>query len=161
MVALRGEGFLAKTRRWLSSTPRRTFILYPFLIFLAEVFLHGDRIVFNVEGLYLMAAGYAQYKLSGMYRTKKGGGGPGIDKPPTALVDTGIYAYIRNPMYLGHLIYITGLIVLFASWPAVALLAFHLWWFHQRVLEDEKQMRELFGRQFDTYAMRVRRWGLF
>lgn len=161
MVAIRGEGLLQRTRRWFSSTPRRTFVLYPIAIFVIEIFLHGDRFAFNPEGLYLMAWGYGQYKLSGMYRTKKGGGGPGLENPPHTLVDTGVYAWIRNPMYLGHLIFMIGLIVLFSSWAAVALFTFHLWWFHQRVLEDEMHMREIFGRQFDAYAKRVKRWGLF
>ena len=161
MAAIKGEGWLATPRRWLASTPRRTFVLYPIMIFLIEVFLQGDRIVFNPAGLILMGWGYAQYRLSGAYRTRKGGGGPGIDKPPHTLVQTGVFAWIRNPMYLGHLIFMAGLVVLFSSWAALALLAFHLWWFQQRVLEDEAHMRALFGAQFDDYAMRVRRWGLF
>jgi protein-S-isoprenylcysteine O-methyltransferase Ste14 len=161
MVTLKGEGPLQTVRRWLSSTPRRTFVLYPILVFVIEAFLHGDRFAFNPEGFYLMVWGYAQYKLSGMYRTRKGGGGPGLENPPTAIVDTGVYGWIRNPMYLGHLIFMTGLIVLFSSWAAVALLLFHLWWFHQRVLEDEAHMSQIFGRQFDAYTMRVKRWGLF
>jgi protein-S-isoprenylcysteine O-methyltransferase Ste14 len=161
MVALKGESLIQRARRWLSSTPRRTFVLYPIAIFIIEVFLHGDRFAFNTEGLYLMAWGYAQYKLCGMYRTRKGGGGPGLENPPHTLVETGIYGWIRNPMYLGHIIFMLGLIVLFSSWAAILLLAFHLWWFHQRVLEDEKHMRATFGRQFDLYASRVRRWGLF
>lgn len=161
MVALGGQGRPNTIRRWLSSTPRRTFVLYPALVFLFELIIRGERIAFNPEGLVLMAAGYGLYRFSGMYRTRIGGGGPGIDKPPHTLVQTGVYAWLRNPMYLGHLIFMTGLIVLFSSWAAVALLAFHLWWFNQRVLEDEKHMRELFGRQFDLYAQRVKRWGLF
>ncbi|MFN3890363.1 MAG: methyltransferase family protein [Beijerinckiaceae bacterium] len=161
MVALGGEGRPNTITRWLSSTPRRTFILYPVLIFLVEAFVHGDRMAFTPSGLLLMAWGYGQYRLSGLYRTRMGGGGPGIDKPPHTLVQSGVYAWIRNPMYLGHLIFMTGLIVLFSSWAAAALLAFHLWWFQQRVLEDEKHMRELFGTKFDDYASRVRRWGLF
>lgn len=161
MVAIKGESLIQRSRRWLSSTPRRTFVLYPIAIFIIEVFLHGDRFAFNTEGLYLMALGYGLYKLCGMYRTRKGGGGPGLENPPHTLVETGVYAWIRNPMYLGHIIFMMGLIVLFSSWAAVALLAFHLWWFHQRVLEDEKHMRATFGRQFDQYASRVRRWGLF
>jgi protein-S-isoprenylcysteine O-methyltransferase Ste14 len=151
---------IGSIRRWLSSTPRRTFVLYPVLIVLIELLIRGGSLAFNPAGLLLLVWGYGQYKLSGLYRTRKGGGGPGLDNPPQTLVDTGIYAYIRNPMYLGHLIFMTGLIVTFASWAAGALLIFHLWWFHQRVLEDETHMRELFGARFDAYAMRVKRWGL-
>lgn len=161
MVALGGKGRPFTIRRWLSSTPRRTFVLYPALIVLIELILRDGRLAFNPLGLLLLAWGYGQYRQSGNYRTKNGGGGPGLENPPTNLVDTGIYAYTRNPMYLGHLIFMAGLVVTFSSWAALALFAFHLWWFHQRVLEDEKHMRELFGDQFDAYAARVNRWGLF
>jgi protein-S-isoprenylcysteine O-methyltransferase Ste14 len=161
MPALGGAGRPNTIRRWLSSTPRRTFVLYPALILVAELVLRDGALVFNWEGLPLLAWGYAQYRLSGLYRTRQGGGGPGVDNPPERLVDTGVYAYIRNPMYLGHLIFMLGLIVTCSSWIALALLLFHMWWFHQRVLEDEKHMRQLFGVKFEQYARRVNRWGFF
>ena len=160
-MATLGKGDRPLTiRRWLASTPRRTFVLYPVLVVLSELLLRGGSLVFNPEGLVFLAWGYGQYRLSGNYRTRHGGGGPGLDKPPQRIVDTGVYAYIRNPMYLGHLIFMLGLIITFSSWLAAALLIFHMWWFHQRVLEDEAHMRKLFGREFDAYCARVRRWGL-
>lgn len=161
MAALGGPGRPLTVRRWLSSTPRRTFVLYPLLIAAIHFQLNGRR--FDVEpwGVALLVWGYAQYRFSGLYRTMKGGGGPGIDNPPQRLVISGIYAYVRNPMYLGHLIFMTGLAVMFRSWPAVALLVFHLWWFQRRVREDEAHMEALFGDAFRDYCARVRRWGVF
>jgi len=147
-------------RRWLASTPRRSFVLYPVCIVLIELLLRRGALVIDPLGLPLLIWGYAQYRWSGLYRTQHGGGGPGIDIPPTRIVDTGIYAYVRNPMYLGHLIFMIGLAVTFHSLAAVALLAFHLWWFHQRVLEDETHMTGLFGDSFTDYTRRVRRWGI-
>lgn len=113
------------------------------------------------SGLILLAWGYGQYRWSGIYRTTHGGGGPGLDYPPTRIVDTGVYAYIRNPMYAGHLIFMAGLALTFFSVWGLALLIFHAWWFHRRVLEDEKQMHDLFGANFSNYTRRVKRWGLF
>ncbi|MDF2116444.1 methyltransferase [Roseiarcaceae bacterium H3SJ34-1] len=147
-------------RRWLASTPRRTFVLYPVCVVLLELLLRRGALVLDPFGLPLLIWGYVQYRWSGIYRTQHGGGGPGIDIPPTRIVDTGIYAYVRNPMYLGHLIFMTGLAVTFHSLAAVALLIFHLWWFQQRVLEDEQHMTALFGGSFAGYVRRVRRWGV-
>lgn len=146
-------------KRWLSSTPRRTFVLYPVIVAIFEFAMRGELHV-NWFGVPLLAWGYLQYRLSGDYRTRHGGGGPGLDKPPTRLVDTGIYRFTRNPMYSGHLIFMAGLSITFASSLALALLAFHCWWFHQRVLGDEVHMRTLFGADYDAYARRVRRWGI-
>lgn len=148
-------------RRWLSSTPRRTFVLYPVLILAAEYMIWGHHIRFEPVGLTLLALGYAQYRLSGRYRTKVGGGGPGLDKPPQRLVVTGIYAYLRNPMYLGHLIFMAGMAVTFRSFVALAVLVFHCWWFNRRAVADEAFMRQRFDEQFEKYAGTVKRWGVF
>ena len=146
-------------KRWLSSTPRRTFAVFPLLVALYELITQNEPAIFW-PGLPLLVWGYLQYRWSGAYRTRHGGGGPGLDKPPSRVVATGIYSFIRNPMYAGHLIFMVGLVITFSSPLAFALLAFHCWWFHQRALGDETHMRELFGTDYEAYALRVRRWGL-
>jgi protein-S-isoprenylcysteine O-methyltransferase Ste14 len=149
-------------KRWLKSTSNRTFALYPALVFVFEFLIHGLRIHWwgwNVLfGVPLLIWGYGQYKYGGTYRTQHGGGGPGIDVPPTRMVDTGIYGYTRNPMYLGHMIFMLGLALTFWSWAALLLLAFHFWWFNQRVVEDEARLTQLFGPQYTDYTRRVNRW---
>jgi hypothetical protein len=120
----------------------------------------AQRPRYHWAGVPLLAWGYLQYRLSGDYCTRLGGGGPGIHNPPIRLVTTGIYRFTRNPMYSGHLIFILGLTITFASLVAATLLAFHLLWFHRRVLEDEKHMERLFGPDYMACAQRVRRWGV-
>jgi steroid 5-alpha reductase family enzyme len=63
-----------------------------------------------------MLWGYLQYRLCGQYRGKRSGGGPGPEVPPERLVSSGIYAYTRNPMYLGHIIFLIGLTLTLRSW---------------------------------------------
>lgn len=146
-------------KRWLSSTPRRTFAVFPLLVLLFELTTQ-KKVAVYWPGLPLLVWGYLQYRWSGAYRTRHGGGGPGLDTPPSRLVVSGIYNFIRNPMYAGHLIFMVGLVIAFASPLAFGLLGFHCWWFHQRALGDEMHMRELFGADYDAYARRVYRWGL-
>jgi protein-S-isoprenylcysteine O-methyltransferase Ste14 len=74
------------------------------------------------------------------------------------LVVTGPYRYTRNPMYLGHLIFMLGLAITFRSWLALALLAFHAVWFHRRVLGDEARLLALFGDEYARYMRSVKRW---
>ena len=105
-----------------------------------------------------MIWGYLQFRLGGQYRTRHGGGGPGLDVPPERIVDTGVYAYIRNPMYLGHMIFMVGLAVTFYSWAAVVLLIFHLFWFDARAREDEAHLETLFGDSYRDYKARTKRW---
>ncbi len=52
----------------------------------------------------------------------------------------------------------TGLAITFRSLPALALLAFHFFWFNRRVLEDERHLEEIFGAQYAGYKARVKRW---
>ena len=145
-------------RRWLKSTSRRTFLVYPICIIALELLIRRGELQFIVWGAPLLIWGYAQYRLSGQYRTAHGGGGPGIDIPPERVVDTGIYAWTRNPMYLGHLIFMLGLAITFCSMPAALLLVFHVFWFQRRVLEDEAHLTAAFGEPYLDYLARVKRW---
>jgi protein-S-isoprenylcysteine O-methyltransferase Ste14 len=144
--------------RWLKSTSRRTFVVYPLCVIGFELALHRGVIAVVPWGVPLLAWGYLQYRLCGTYRERFGGGGPGIEVPPDRILDIGPYRYVRNPMYLGHLIFMAGLAITFQSWLAVALLAFHIVWFQRRVLEDEKHLGAMFGASYVAYKARVKRW---
>src|SRR5687767_7585301 len=80
--------------RWLKSTSNRTFALYPVLIAAFEFALHGRDMRIVWWGIPLLVWGYLQYRLCGNYRTRLGGGGPGLAVPPERIVDQGIYAYV-------------------------------------------------------------------
>lgn len=144
--------------RWLSSTSNRTFILWPVLLALAEAALQQGVPRIETWALPLLVWGYLQYRLAGNYRLRAGGGGPGISVPPERLVTGGPYRFCRNPMYLGHLIFLAGLALALRSWPGAALLAYHLVWFDRRAREDEARLAALFGEPYRDYAARVKRW---
>src|SRR6266478_3878910 len=98
-----------KLLHWLGRTPVQSFILSPLAVIGFELALHGGGIAFVpffvAVGLPLVAWGYLQYLLVGRYRLRQGGGGPGMAAPPQRIVAQGPYRYTRNPMYLGHLIF--------------------------------------------------------
>jgi protein-S-isoprenylcysteine O-methyltransferase Ste14 len=81
-----------------------------------------------------MAWDYLQYRLCVLYRNKHGGGGPGLETPPDRLVSTRPYAYTRNPMYLGHLIYLLGLSLALRSWLGAVITIGVALWFRRRVI---------------------------
>jgi protein-S-isoprenylcysteine O-methyltransferase Ste14 len=144
--------------RWLTRTPVQTFILCPLAVIAFEFAWRGGRLAFVPWGLPLMAWGYLQYKLIGRYRGPRAGGGPGMDTMPERILRSGPYRFTRNPMYLGHLIFMVGLAITFWSWFALILLAARAAWFHSRVLADERRLQSAFSTEYDAYRAQVKRW---
>ena len=149
--------------RFLSRTPVRTFILYPVITLLWEFITNGYVLELYPFYVPLMFWGYLQYRLCGRYRRTHGGGGPGLETPPERLVASGPYAYTRNPMYLGHIIFLIGLTLALKSWLAAMITVGAAIWFHRRVLGDEQQLCERLGQPYVDYMNSVKRWipGLF
>ena len=149
---------MKKLRRWFESTSNRTFIVWPVVLYGAEAALQRGWPVIHYWALPLLAWGYLQYRFIGGFRTREGGGGPGISVPPERLVTDGPYRWLRNPMYAGHLVFFAGLALVLGSWIGAAVFAFHAAWFDRRVKEDEARLAELFGEPYRAYCRRVKRW---
>lgn len=149
--------------RFVSRTPVRTFLLYPSATLLWEWVIHSGTIEINFWFLPLMIWGFLQYRLCGKYRRNRGGGGPGPQIPADQLVSGGLYAYTRNPMYLGHIIFLSGLTLTLRSWLAAVITLGVAVWFHFRVLADERQLAVKLGAPYVAYTKSVKRWvpGLF
>lgn len=147
----------------MRSTSFRTFVLYPLLVVAWESVWTGGQLRVQPGYAPLLMWGYLQYRLIGRYRLRRGGGGPGMGTPPERLVTTGPYAWCRNPMYLGHMIFLVGLTLTFESLFAALLTVATIVWFHFRVRRDEARLRVRFGELYEGYCLRVRRWvpGLF
>ncbi len=144
--------------KFLKSTPRRSFLLYPLIVLLWEFFVRKGKLVMEPYFLVLMVWGYGQYRFCGRYRIQIGGGGPGLERPPERLVTSGIYRYTRNPMYLGHIIFLLGLTLTLQSLLGALITVGTAIWFHLRVLENERQLAGLFGDTYLNYLGRTKRW---
>ncbi len=153
-----GQQITVAIWRWLRRTPVQTFVLCPLLVLLVEELLHRGEVTLFPWGIPLLAWGYLQYRLVGNYRLPRAGGSAGMDLLPERMIETGPYRYTRNPMYLGHLIFMAGLAVTFLSWFAVLLFLVRAGWFHRRVLHDESRLEKLFGASYLDYQRRVKRW---
>ncbi len=89
----------------------------------------------------------------------RGKGTPAPNAPTTELVQSGLYRYSRNPMYVGALLIVLGYPLWFQSlalvfyWFAV-LLFFHL----VIVVYEEPSLERRFGQAWTAYRRRVPRW---
>jgi len=142
----------------LRSTSFRTFVLYPLIVAAWEWLPSGGALSISPWYVALMIWGYLLYRLSGSYRIRHGGGGPGMDTPPDRLVTTGPFAWCRNPMYLGHIVFLVGLAMTLRSLFGAATGAITAVWFHFRVQRDEARLRARFGQPYEAYVARVSRW---
>lgn len=143
--------------RYLRSTSKRDFVAIPIMVLIEQAIA---RRRLRIWGIPLMIWGYAQYRLTGNYRSRVGGGGPGVSGPPPEhLVASGIYRVTRNPMYTGHVIFLAGLAISTGSPAAAAVAIGVVPWFRSRIIENEQQLREIFGTEFEDYTKKVGRWG--
>jgi protein-S-isoprenylcysteine O-methyltransferase Ste14 len=110
-------------------------------------------------GAAMAAAGLAMVVESFVRFARTGGGTPAPVAPTQRLVVTGLYRYVRNPMYVGVLLLIFGQMMLFSSAALLAYgvaiwTAFHIF----VVFFEEHRLQREFGEEYDRYVGNVPRW---
>jgi protein-S-isoprenylcysteine O-methyltransferase Ste14 len=77
----------------------------------------------------------------------------------TKLMVIGVYAITRNPMYLSLLFILTGWAVYLANIAAVVPVPLFVAYLNRfQIIPEECALASLFGREFEAYSKRVRRW---
>jgi protein-S-isoprenylcysteine O-methyltransferase Ste14 len=113
----------------------------------------------RAAGLLLMAGGAVGFLACVIDFARSGRGTPFPLDPPKELVVSGLYRYVRNPMYIAILAVVLGEIIVYLSgemaayWLSV-LAGFHLF----VVLYEEPTLRRRFGVAYEEYARSVPRW---
>jgi protein-S-isoprenylcysteine O-methyltransferase Ste14 len=83
----------------------------------------------------------------------------GIDvDEPGVLVTTGIFAFSRNPIYVGFFLFLVGQFLVFPNWVPLCYLFAGTALFHRQVRREEEFMRERYGQDYGEYCSRVRRY---
>jgi len=81
-------------------------------------------------------------------------------RPSLALATTGIYAHLRNPMYVGAILILTGLAAALASdWMAILLLPTAVLLHFGVVRREERYLDAKFGEDYRRYKATVPRYG--
>jgi len=105
-----------------------------------------------LAGLAGLVDSFARFALQGL-------GTPAPIAPPQHLVVTGLYRYVRNPIYVAVAVVIFGQALLFGDWGlfaygAVVWIAFHLF----VVGYEEPTLKRSFGAEYEAFCINVPRW---
>jgi len=77
----------------------------------------------------------------------------------TTIVNTGIYRYTRNPMYIAFTFFYCGVALLTQSWLCFVFLLPLLILVQRGIIErEEAYLTKKFGQEYLTYKAQVRRW---
>ena len=78
---------------------------------------------------------------------------------PSALVVEGPFRYTRNPMYLGLILALIGVALLFGTLtPWLVIVPFGLILDRVFVRHEQRTLQECFGDEYLAYKQKVRRW---
>ena len=89
----------------------------------------------------------------------EGLGTPAPIAPPKHLVVSGIYRFVRNPMYVGVLTVIFGHFLRFGYWIILGYAGIFFLVVHSFVtLYEEPDLRKRFGTGYEEYLREVPRW---
>jgi protein-S-isoprenylcysteine O-methyltransferase Ste14 len=95
---------------------------------------------------------FARFAMQGL-------GTPAPVSPPERLVVTGLYRYVRNPMYVSVVAIIVGQALLFGDWRLIVYGAVFSLACHAFVLVyEEPTLRRKFGTQYEAFCTNVPRW---
>ncbi len=78
---------------------------------------------------------------------------------PSSMVQSGIYKRSRNPIYLGDVLILAGLILRFDAVLSLLLVPIFVWVLERRfILPEEDRLRRTFRADFARYERKTRRW---
>lgn len=90
---------------------------------------------------------------------RRGRGTPAFVDPPKELVIAGLYRYVRNPIYVGAMLFQVGYILWFGSALGVAYALFFFLGFNVLIfIVEEPILRNQFGAAYEAYCRNVPRW---
>jgi protein-S-isoprenylcysteine O-methyltransferase Ste14 len=82
------------------------------------------------------------------------------DKPTTAIITSGLYAHVRNPIYQGAAIALFGLALMLGSdWILLLMVPMLLVLHYGVVLREERYLEQKFGEAYWNYKGAVPRYG--
>jgi protein-S-isoprenylcysteine O-methyltransferase Ste14 len=92
-------------------------------------------------------------------KMKNSGTNVDVRKPATMVLTDGIYAYSRNPMYIGLIVFLIAASILLNNlWILILTPVFIAVMWKGVIDREERYLEEKFGSEYTDYKKRVRRW---
>ncbi len=111
-----------------------------------------------IVGLSLVVIGFG-CTFTGMLTFRKFRTSVYPNRPASLVVDTGIYASTRNPMYTGLTIaYLGGVLLIGVLWVLILLPLVLTLLVTQVIRREERHLRERFPEDYAAYCAKVGRW---
>jgi protein-S-isoprenylcysteine O-methyltransferase Ste14 len=108
---------------------------------------------FAAAGAVIIALGILSFRRAGTTFN------PMKPESTTSLVVAGVYAFTRNPMYVGSLLVLIGWAIFLSNALAFPLLPIFILYMNRFQIEpEERALTARFGQEFVAYKSRVRRW---
>ena len=77
----------------------------------------------------------------------------------SSLVNTGVFKYTRNPMYLGMVFILLSIALKFNLYGGIIIIFLFFSFITKfQIIPEEKAMEKLFGQEFKNYKNTTRRW---
>ena len=142
------------------------FLLLPFflvwipyrILSSPEHIYHFDIGVFRLFGLIFIALGVVIYVLCSGSFVFIGKGTPIPFTPTKELIVTGLYRFVRNPLYISGVLVLTGEAILFQSMGIIIYCMVMFGIFNVHVFMEEMLLADKFGAAYEQYRNSVPRW---
>jgi protein-S-isoprenylcysteine O-methyltransferase Ste14 len=79
-------------------------------------------------------------------------------RDPPKLVDSGVYAWVRHPMYLGTLLFCLAFLFISVSLASLVIWIAFFIFYDRMATYEEKSLIEILGEQYTAYQKRVSKW---
>lgn len=114
--------------------------------------------LFNILGVLVALAGQA-LRFYTLGQVPEGTSGQGYQLEAVTLNTRGPYAYVRNPLYVGNLGIVLGLLLIaHQPWVYLIGLVFFFGEYFFIIRAEEAFLRSRFGARFDAFCAEVPRW---
>ena len=84
---------------------------------------------------------------------------PHTPEKTSTVVDTGVFAYSRNPMYISLVLALLALGIYLQNYSSFIIIPVFIWYITRfQIIPEERMLDKLFPSDYQAYCQKVRRW---